>query len=187
MSCFLFIIGMQNDFINKDGAYPVPDAGSITRHVLKEVEYFGNNVALINQSYPEGHDRFDASPKHCVEETNGVEICSSNLKDYKLFKTNDILNPINEECVELLKQNNVTTVCICGVATEEAVWATAKKTVALGFKTYLIFDMCRGRDSDKITKAIADLKKIGVIPTPHGKLGEVINVEKTNAARNRNN
>ncbi len=64
-----------------------------------------------------------------------------------------------------LKGHNISEIYFCGLATDYCVKFSALDAVALGFKTRLIEDACRGinlRPTD-IPEAIAELKRAGVV------------------------
>jgi nicotinamidase/pyrazinamidase len=65
---------------------------------------------------------------------------------------------------EWLKEQAVTEVFVCGLATDYCVKFTALDAVQAGFKTSLIEDACRGVNlrPDDVKNAIADMKAAGV-------------------------
>jgi nicotinamidase/pyrazinamidase len=66
---------------------------------------------------------------------------------------------------EYLKSQGVAKVCVCGLATDYCVKATALDAVGLGFKSYLIVDACRGMDRrpGDVRKAIDEMVRQGVV------------------------
>lgn len=65
---------------------------------------------------------------------------------------------------DFLKARNVTDVFIAGLATDYCVKFTALDAVALGFRTHLLADACRGvnLNPDDVARAIAEMKTAGV-------------------------
>ena len=66
---------------------------------------------------------------------------------------------------EYLKDHGVTDVYVCGLATDYCVKATALDAVALGFKTHLVEDGCRGvelREGD-VQRAVEEMRRQGVV------------------------
>lgn len=70
-----------------------------------------------------------------------------------------------------LKKQKVTEVLICGLATDYCVKATAIDAVALGFRTVLIEDACRGvgLNPGDIPAALTAMREAGVIVKTSGK------------------
>lgn len=97
-------------------------------------------------------------PTHCVQNTKGAELVSS----LEQSRINEIItkgsNPTidsysgffdngHKQATKLesyLRQRNIDTVYLCGVATDYCVKFTALDACQLGFKTYVIEDACRG-------------------------------------------
>jgi nicotinamidase/pyrazinamidase len=66
---------------------------------------------------------------------------------------------------DFLRERRVTDVFVCGLATDYCVKATALDAAALGFRTHLVDDACRGvqlRPGD-IARAIAEMRAAGVV------------------------
>lgn len=65
---------------------------------------------------------------------------------------------------EWLKQNGVTRVYVCGLATDYCVKFTALDSVQFGFKTFLVEDACRGVNlgPDDVKNAIVEMKRAGI-------------------------
>ena len=68
---------------------------------------------------------------------------------------------------DFLKEQAVTDVYVCGLATDYCVKATALDAVGLGFQTHLIPEACRGVDlaPGDVDRAIAEMAAKGVIIT----------------------
>jgi len=73
---------------------------------------------------------------------------------------------------DFLKARNVTDVYLVGLATDYCIKFTALDAVALGFKTHVIEDACRGINlkPDDVRKAIEEMKKAGVEITTSEKM-----------------
>ena len=65
---------------------------------------------------------------------------------------------------DFLKEKRVSDVYVLGLPTEFGVKFTTLDAVALGFRTHLIEDACRGMDRtpNAVTEALAAMKKAGV-------------------------
>lgn len=128
-------------------------------------------------------------PVHCVQKTRGAEITTGlmmnrvnkvikkgtdpDIDSYSGFFDNDHQNSTG--LAEYLKEKKVNEVYILGLATEYCVKFTALDAVALGFKTHLIEDACRGINEADVKNAIEEMRKAGVDIT---KSNAVINPPK---------
>ncbi|EEF58664.1 bifunctional nicotinamidase/pyrazinamidase [Pedosphaera parvula] len=115
-------------------------------------------------------------PVHCVQNTRGAEITTGLMmnKVNKVFKKGvdveidshsgffDNDHQRSTGLGEYLKEKKVKEVYILGLATDYCVKATALDAVALGFKTHLIEDACRGVNETDSKSAIEEMRKAGV-------------------------
>lgn len=115
-------------------------------------------------------------PLHCVQNTRGAEITTGLMmnKVNKVFKKGidveidsysgffDNGHQRSTGLAEYLKEKKVNEVYILGLATDYCVKATALDAVALGFKTHLIEDACRGVNETDAKNAIEEMRKAGV-------------------------
>ena len=70
---------------------------------------------------------------------------------------------IQTELDEYLRQQNVETVYICGLALDYCVQFTAHDALKRGYTTYVITDACRGIDPEGVKKALQSLTEAGAI------------------------
>ena len=116
-------------------------------------------------------------PDHCVAGTAGADFASGletvwahavirkgtdkNCDSYSGFLAADRKTPTG--LAGYLKSRGVTTVFVCGLATDFCVAWTAQDAAAAGFKTYLIEDASRAIDAGgSLAAAMAGLKTAGV-------------------------
>uniref|UniRef100_A0A0K0EPU3 nicotinamidase n=1 Tax=Strongyloides stercoralis TaxID=6248 RepID=A0A0K0EPU3_STRER len=116
-------------------------------------------------------------PKHCVCNTKGAEIypdiivpensifinkgINTFYDSYSGFFDNQKIN--KTELEDVLKNNNISIVFVCGVAYEYCVSSTANDASDLGFKTYIIDDCIKGLDFNEMKKAKEKMNKHGII------------------------
>lgn len=119
-------------------------------------------------------------PDHCVAGTSGADFAAEletvrahavirkgtdkNCDSYSGFLAADRKTPTG--LAGYLKSRGVTTVFVCGLATDFCVAWTAQDASAAGFKTYLIEDASRAIDAGgSLAAAMAGLKtaEVGVI------------------------
>lgn len=118
-------------------------------------------------------------PDHCVENSSGAELVSNlessritqifqkgqkrEVDSYSGFFDND--HQTETGLGEYLKNQQVSEVFVCGLATDYCVKYSALDALALGFKTSLIEDASRGvnlNDGD-VEKAVEEMKANGVL------------------------
>ena len=116
-------------------------------------------------------------PDHCVAGTTGADFAAGletvrahavirkgtdkNCDSYSGFLAADRKTPTG--LAGYLKSRGVTTVFVCGLATDFCVAWTAQDAAAAGFKTYLIEDASRAIDAGgALAAAMAGLKTAGV-------------------------
>ena len=116
-------------------------------------------------------------PDHCVAGTTGADFAAGletvrahavirkgtdkNCDSYSGFLAADRKTPTG--LAGYLKSRGVTTVFVCGLATDFCVAWTAQDASAAGFKTYLIEDASRAIDAGgSLAAAMAGLKTAGV-------------------------
>ena len=116
-------------------------------------------------------------PEHCVAGTSGADFAAGletvrahavirkgtdkNCDSYSGFLAADRKTPTG--LAGYLKSRGVTTVFVCGLATDFCVAWTAQDASAAGFKTYLIEDASRAIDAGgALAAAMAGLKTAGV-------------------------
>lgn len=116
-------------------------------------------------------------PDHCVAGTSGADFAAGletvrahavirkgtdkNCDSYSGFLAADRKTPTG--LAGYLKSRGVTTVFVCGLATDFCVAWTAQDAAAAGFKMYLIEDASRAIDAGgSLAAAMAGLKTAGV-------------------------
>jgi nicotinamidase/pyrazinamidase len=117
-------------------------------------------------------------PSHCVQGTTGAEfhpeldtVCIDKIFYKGSDKTVDSYSAFfdNEHkratgLADYLKENGITDIFIIGLATDYCVKYTCMDAIALGFKTYVIIDACRGiaLKTEDVQNAIDEMKSLGV-------------------------
>lgn len=118
-------------------------------------------------------------PVHCVQNTPGAELhpgldqsriarvfrkgTDPSVDSYSGFFDNGRRSSTG--LGEYLKGRGVADVCVCGLATDYCVKATALDAANLGFNTHLLEDGCRGvelRPGD-VQRAIDEMRRQGVV------------------------
>ena len=120
-------------------------------------------------------------PTHCVQWTGGAQFhpgletaglarifpkgLDPRVDSYSGFFDNDRKHSTGMG--EWLKEQDVTDIAVCGLATDYCVKATARDAADLGFKTLLVQDACRGVgiEPDDISEAYETMRQAGVVFT----------------------
>jgi len=182
----LLLIDVQNDFC-PGGALAVQDGDAVVDPLNALSATFaaaGGRVAASQDWHPQGHASFASSqqggawPDHCVQGTTGAAFHDRlNLKpvsliirkgfrmgldSYSAFFENDRSTPTGLEGA--IKQMNIETVVIGGLATDYCVLYSAMDSRRLGFNTIVVEDAARGVDSPagSVEKALADMRAEGI-------------------------
>lgn len=116
-------------------------------------------------------------PNHCIENTKGSELHKELLPIKNIvYKGNDPEvdsysgffdnNKVHETNLnKILKENNIDTLYILGLATDYCVKFTVLDALSLGYKVYLVADGCRGVNinPDDSEKAMQEMKNAGAV------------------------
>lgn len=118
-------------------------------------------------------------PVHCVQGTPGAELCPSLRKEkighvsrkgtdpeidsYSGFFDNGRMAQTDLD--GWLRSRGVDTLCVCGLATDYCVKATALDAVSLGYRTILLGNLCRGvnLNPDDTRRAVMAMSRAGVM------------------------
>lgn len=148
MKTALLIIDVQNDFC-PGGALGVKDGDKAVPLINRIMDRF-DWVISSQDWHPEDSVHFGKWPAHCVAGTRGAELhpgLESNKIDLKLLKGTDnkddgysAFEATNVPLADFLRENNIDTLFVCGLATDYCVKATAIDAGKLGFHTYVITD-----------------------------------------------
>ncbi|BAD85839.1 probable nicotinamidase [Thermococcus kodakarensis KOD1] len=170
----LIVVDMQRDFM-PGGALPVPEGDTIIPKCNEYIKKFKEKGALIVATrdwHPPNHISFKERggpwPPHCVQNTPGAEFVVDLPEDAIIISK--ATEPDKEaysgfegtNLAEILRENGVEKVYICGVATEYCVKATALDAVRHGFETYLLSDAVKGINPEDEKKALEEMKRAGV-------------------------
>ena len=193
----LIIVDVQNDFC-PGGKLAVPDGDEvilpIERVVLHAVRQ-GWKIFASRDWHPEDTKHFKKYggdwPEHCVEGTRGAEfheelfllnafidagvitvISKGMRKDENAYSAFDGLNDRARTLSELLAEEKIETVFVCGLATDYCVKATALDAKRLGFDTYLLLDACRAVNINPGDgeKAVEEMVEAEVVKTTTDKV-----------------
>ncbi|MFW5856024.1 MAG: nicotinamidase [Bacillota bacterium] len=166
----LLVVDLQNDFC-PGGALAVPGGDRIVPVVNELLEQF-ELVVASKDWHPADTVHFESWPEHCLQQSEGAEFHPA-LEDKKIDKvfykgTKDkddgysAFEATNLDLENYLRERNVATLFITGLALEYCVKETALAAASRGFEVYLVEDATAGIDKGDIQIAVSEMKEAGV-------------------------
>ena len=158
----LLIVDMIHDFV--DGKFGSENAKKIVPKIKAIAEKFRDEDLVIHlkDSHKEGDAELKVWGEHAMESTWGSQI----VEDLEP-KNGDILIEKNTydgflftSLAEILKEERIKDVYICGVATDICVQHTVFGAFARGFNVHIIKDACSGTNEEEHRRAIDYMKRI---------------------------
>ncbi|MCL2759860.1 MAG: nicotinamidase [Treponema sp.] len=176
----LLLVDVQNDFC-PGGALAVNDGNAVVaplNALSRALTGKGGRVAATQDWHGAGHSSFAQWPVHCVQGTKGADFHENldlkpvsiiirkgfrqELDSYSAFFENDSSTATGlEGCI---KQLNIETVIIGGLATDYCVLYSAMDCRRLGFNTIVVSDAVRGvgQPEGSVEKAVETMKSNGI-------------------------
>ncbi|HEX5579116.1 MAG TPA: isochorismatase family protein [Candidatus Limnocylindria bacterium] len=179
----LIVVDVQNDFADPAGSLSVRRAGRILPRINDEVaaaRAAGATVVYTQDWHPESTPHFAKDggiwPVHCVAGTWGAELHPELMVDGEIIRkgTNGedgysgftMRDPVSGAAIPtpleaMLREQGVSRVVICGLATDYCVNATALDARRLGFDTQVLMNAVAAvnlqpGDDQKALSAMAD-------------------------------
>jgi|SRR5215471_13300515 len=160
----LILVDIQNDFC-PGGALAVPDGDQIIEVVNRLAPAFPF-AAATRDWHPPGHVSFKQQggpwPPHCVQGTPGAELHPdldrSNLdlvvrKGYLLdrdtFEGLEAVSESGDSLDKILKENEVDSIYVVGLATDYCVKATVLDALKKGYRVFAVTDAMRAVNLDR--------------------------------------
>jgi len=182
----LVIVDLQNDFC-EGGSLAVDGGGEVARRVSGYAALHGDEYALIvaSRDYhvdPGGHfsdhpDFQESWPAHCVVGTPGAAF----HPDFVVDRLDDIFSKgaysaaysafeaVDEQgrtLEQVLREHDIDTVDLVGLATDYCVRSTTLDAVRAGFKARVLTDMAAGVSRDSTAAALDEMAAAGVELVP---------------------
>jgi nicotinamidase/pyrazinamidase len=175
MNRALLIIDFQNDFV-PGGALPVPDGDAIAPRVAELLDSGEFELVVATRDWhPADHNSFAAQggpwPPHCVQGSDGAELHPSldrakvdvvidagyrpELEGYSGFE--------ETELERVLRDHDVDSITVVGLATDYCVRATALDALGRGFDVVVDRAGVRGIDVEPgdSDRALAEVESAG--------------------------
>ena len=161
----LLVIDMLRDFVNEDGALPVPDAKTLTGPINREIKRFreeGAPLIFVCDAHDEDDREFLAWQKHAIDGTEGAEVIDAldkrdgdtviKKKRYSAF--------YNTNLEEVLKEKGIDTLVLTGVLTDICVMHTAADAAMRNYKVIVPEDCVKSVTKEAHDWAIKHIKDI---------------------------
>ena len=181
----LLIIDIQNDFV-EGGALPVTGGRQVAAMISRHLRHFKQEYDFVvaTRDYhedPEGHfsdhpDFVNTWPPHCVIGTPGAAFVPpiQNLVREKLIQTVvskgrhaaaysafEGLDPRGHYLLDVLKEQRIDHIDICGIATDYCVRASALDARKNGFQVRVLVNLCAPVNEATGLQAIEEMKVAG--------------------------
>ena len=181
----LLVIDIQNDFV-EGGALPVTGGRQVAAMVSRHIRHFKTeyNFVVATRDYHEDpgdhfsdHPDFQTSwPPHCVAGTPGAAFCApiQNLVREKLIQTVitkgqhaaaysgfEGVDPRGHPLYDVLKEERVDHIDICGLATDYCVRATALDARKHDFQVRVLLNLCAPVAEETGQQALEEMKAAG--------------------------
>lgn len=182
MSRALIIVDVQNDFC-EGGALAVEGGNRVARMITDDLLFSQYDHVVTTQDWhinPGNHfsdepNFVDTWPKHCVADTPGADIHptlapSLGLVDYRLFKGQysdgysafDSTIDGEDSLLNYLKEYEVKSVDVVGIAYDHCVRATALDSVSFGFRTSVLLPYTAPVSKERAWDVSLELTEAGV-------------------------
>ena len=163
--------------LNEQATLAAIRVGSKDAHSPKAVWVANKNRQMFT---PVEGDNVDiAWNQHAVPGTKGFELIDGLPKpaeyDFFVWKGveldmhpygacyHDLGNQLSTGVIEFLKDKQITTVIVGGLATDYCVKTTALQLRSAGFEVIVNLEACRGIDRNTVEEAITEMKASGIV------------------------
>jgi nicotinamidase/pyrazinamidase len=165
----IIVVDTQNDFC-EGGALPVTGGLAIIPVINKLFDWIPSARAFFTQDWhPLGTAHFDKWPAHCIQGSKGASIVDGLPKrdgDVVLRKGQSMLDDgysgfDGTNLAELLTSNWITSLYVCGLATDYCIVATVMDALKLGFHVTLVTNAIAAVDKKNGEEAIIAMAQAG--------------------------
>ena len=181
----LLVVDLQNDFV-EGGALPVPSGTQVVAQVARHVRHFRSEYSFVVATRdlhedPPDHfsdqpDYIKTWPPHGVRGTSGAVLCTpiSNLVREKIigavmdkgrhaaafsaFEAQDLRGHV---LVDVLREQRVDHIDICGLITEYTILATALDARTYEFQVRILVNLCAAANPEAGLRAFEEMKAAG--------------------------
>jgi len=189
----LIMVDIQNDFL-PGGALGVSEGDKIIPVVNKYIRLFNNQnlpIFFSRDWHPEETIHFKQEggpwPPHCIQGTEGAEfhpdllipenaeILSKGMDPrYDGYSAFDAKNKAGKLFPDLLKERDITTFYIGGIATDYCAKVTSLDAIQEGFEVHVLMDAIKGVKPEDSRKAVEEITEKGAVPETFSEVEEVV-------------
>jgi nicotinamidase/pyrazinamidase len=181
----LLVVDVQNDFV-EGGSLPVTGGRQVAAMVSRHLRHFKSEYQFVvaTRDYhedPAGHfsdqpDFINTWPPHCVVGTPGASLCPPiyNLVREHLIQTVvdkgrhtpaysgfEALDPRGHPLLDVLKEQRIDHIDVCGLATDYCVRATALDARKHDFQVRVLVNLCAPVREETGVQALEEMKAAG--------------------------
>ncbi len=181
----LVVVDIQNDFV-EGGSLPITGGRNVAAMVSRHLRHFKTEYQFVvaTRDYhedPTDHfsdhpDFVNTWPPHCVIGTPGAALCqpiSNLLREHLILAVVDkgrhtpaysgfeAVDPRGHPLLDVLKEQRIDRLDICGLATDYCVRATALDARKNNFQVRILLNLCAAVNAETGLKALEDMKAAG--------------------------
>jgi nicotinamidase/pyrazinamidase len=181
----LLVVDVQNDFV-EGGSLPVPGGTQVAAHVARHVRHFRGEYHFIvatrdyhedpGDHFSDQPDYINTWPKHGLIGTSGAALCTPiyNLVREKLIQAVvdkgrhaaavsafEAQDPRGHLLVDVLREQRIEHVDICGFSTEYGIRASALDARKHEFQVRILTNLCGAASPEAGKLALEEMKAAG--------------------------
>lgn len=181
MTVACILVDIQNDFC-PGGSLGTAKGDTVAEGVRKLLEEHGDDYDFVlatqdwhidpGTHFSENPDFVDTWPVHCVADTDGAQLRAplASISIDKYFRKGHYtaaysgFEGVTDGDVLLgdwLREHGVTTVDVCGIATDHCVRATVLDARKEGFDVRVLADLCSPVDEERGQAALREMEEAG--------------------------
>jgi len=169
----LLIVDLQRDFC-QGGALGIPTADNIVPTINALMANY-DTILASKDWHPFNTVHFEKWPVHCVQESSGADFHS----DFESHRITHVFlkgtqnkddgysafEATNTDLEAYLRENNITDLDVCGLATDYCIRATVLDALSKGFKVRLFTDAIDAvnLNPDDGATALAEMQAAGAV------------------------
>ncbi|MEE8401424.1 MAG: isochorismatase family cysteine hydrolase, partial [Candidatus Hydrothermarchaeaceae archaeon] len=161
----LLVIDMLNDFVNEDGALPVPDARTLVPSINREIKKCreeASPIIFVCDAHDKDDREFLTWPKHAVDGTEGAKIIDElDRRDSDMIVKKKRYSAFYDTSLEtILEEKGVSTMVLTGVLTDICVMHTASDASMRNYRVIVPEDCVKSVSKEAHDWAIKHMKDI---------------------------
>lgn len=159
------IIDMLKDFVNENGALPVPNAKDLIDPINEEIKKFREDkepVIFVCDAHEEEDREFKAWPRHAVDGTEGAEVVEGldKRREDVAVKKKRYSAFFNTDLEKILKEKGIDTLVLTGVLTDICVMHTATDAAMRNYKVIVPENCVKSTTKEAHDWAIRHMKEV---------------------------